>query len=142
MFESSILNVLKNDNEFLSYVSTYKEEPSIFSNSAPENVDFPYVVFSINNTSDEDSVVDAFNVLFNYFDFSYSGKKARLATKRIVELLDRQHLNDDYYDTIRFFHNSINFVERGKEEDPRAQHYNLRFTARAGRSGWMINTLT
>lgn len=139
MFESALLNVLKNDSELVSYVSTYKGKVSMFSNRGPENVDFPYITCSIHEAGGSDATVTTFNIFINYFDYSNSGKQARQASKRIQELLDRQHISDEYYDTIRCFMEGTDFVEGN--EDPRAQQYNTKFSARAGRSGWMKKTL-
>lgn len=140
MFASSLYNVLVNDTILTNYVSTFDKTqtgsvPSIFKNSAPENIEFPYIVFRIYGTGGEDSSVDTFNVMIDIFDYGESGKDAILIERRIVELLDRMHLDHSYYDTIRFFRRGADFVEANK--NPRAIQYNIRFRARAGRSGWM-----
>lgn len=134
MFESALFQVLVNDADLVSKVSLFKGAPSIFEGTAPENVDFPYVTFSIHGGGGPDSAVDTFTITVTYFGWANSGKAARLAVRRIIELLDRQHLSHEYFDTIRVFRGGFDEVEN---EDPRAQQYYARFTARAGRSGWM-----
>ena len=139
MFEAAVLDVATADSELTSFLSTYASEegtaPSIFFNSAPPKTEFDYLVFTITDTGNEaDSVIDLFVVTFDYFGYSKSSSNAVDAMKRIVELFDRTHLSDSYYDTIRFFKTGIDYVESG---DPLAQHYNTRFKTRAGRSGWM-----
>ena len=141
MWESTLYNKLVNDGALVGYVSTYRDNPSIFSDSAPENVDFPYIVFRIDGTTGPDSALDVFNVTIDYFDFQYSAKNSRLAIRRIVEILDREHLQDDYYKTIRMFKSWSSSVSTN-EMDPRAKHYVVKFTARAGRKGWIDNLVT
>ena len=134
MFESSLLAVLAADSTLTDYLSTYGSRPAIFSNSAPAQVDFDYMVFTISDTGNGDSVVNEFRVSIDFFGYGKSGANIRSAIRRTIELLDRTHLTHDYYDSIRLFKGGIEFIET---EDPKAQHYNLEFTARAGRSGWM-----
>ena len=137
MFETSLTTLLKSDSTLIADLSTYEDSPSIFPNKAPRKVEFNYVVFSIHGTGTEDSVIESFNIMVNFFGYDLSGVVARRATRRIIELLDRTHLDHSYYDNIRIFAaGGIDYVETN---DLRAQHYNIRFTARAGRSGWMSN---
>ncbi len=138
MWESALYTKLIGDGYLSRYVSTYKNSPSIFSSSAPENVDFPYIVFTISETSGPDSAVDVFNVTIDCFDFDLSAKNSRLAARRIIELLDREHLDHEYYQTIRIYKSwSAQAPRQDEDTDPRAQHYTIRFTARAGRKGWI-----
>jgi hypothetical protein len=63
-----------------------------------------------------------------------------MAIKRIIELLDREHLQHADFKTIRLFKSwSSPAPRQGEDRDPRAQHYIVRFTARAGRKGWIDN---
>lgn len=139
MWESALYEKLINDSYLTSrFVSTYNSDPSIFSSSAPENVDFPYIVFSISETAGGDSVVDEFDVTIHCYDFDRSAHNSRLAARRIVELLDREHLSHEYYKTIRIFKELVMQAARQSEDtDPRAQHYVIKFSARAGRKGWI-----
>ena len=138
MFEKSLIDVLKADSELIALISTFKDSPSIFSHSAPENTEFPYIVFDIYMDDNIDSVVDKFEIFFNFFDHSNSAARARKVSRRLIELLDRQTLEDDYYNYIRFFRTSIDIVKEN-DEDPRKVHYITRFMARAGREGWIKN---
>lgn len=138
MWESALYTKLINDSDLIQYVSKLNSVPSIFSNSAPENIEFPYIVFVIENTSGPDSAVDVFSVTINHFDWNQSAKRSRLAIQRIIELLDRSHITHDYYQTIRIFKSGSGSAGRENEDrDPRAQHQIVRFTARAGRKGWI-----
>jgi hypothetical protein len=137
MFASSVLTVLEADMELVSYLSTHRTRPAIFVDSAPEGADFNYLVFTIADTgNEEDSCLDAFVITFDFFGYEKSGTTARRAMKRIIQLLDRTHLTHADYDNIRLFKGGVDFVESG---DPKAQHYVIRFSARAGRSEWMNN---
>lgn len=143
MFDSSLLAILQGDSTLTNLLSTYTtttgEKAAIFSNSASEVAEFPYLVFDISSTSSEDSVVETFNVMINIFDYNTSGIDGKLAARRVIELLDLQQLTHAYYDTIRFRIAGQDSFE--STDDPKAKHQNIRFTVRAGRSGWAINTL-
>lgn len=139
MFDSSLYSILVKDTELVNLLSEYRGQPSIFSNHAGENVDFPYIVFRIYGTGGQDHAVDSFQVNIGIFEYGESAKNARLIARKVEEILDLEHLDHEYYDTIRLFRRGTDFVEGN--EDPRAQQYNISFTARAGRSGWMVRTL-
>lgn len=138
MFDSTLHQILSTDVDLTNRISTYNGSPSVFGNSAPENVDFNYIVYRISNTGGD--VVETFNVIINIFGYSYSGVIVRETVNRMVSLLDRNHTNilnniehENYY-KIRFFKTGIDPVEH---KDPKAQHYNLRFLVRATRKGWI-----
>lgn len=138
MWDSALYTKLINDSELIQYVSLHNGQPSIFSDSAPENVDFPYIVFVITNSGGPDSALDVFDVVINHFDFQQSSKRSRMAILRIIELLDRAHLTHDYFTPIRMFKRWSGSAGRENEDrDPRARHYIVRFAARAGRKGWI-----
>lgn len=139
MFEAALLAQINTDSELISYLATYTDEtgeaPAIFFNSAPEKADFNYLVFTITDIGNEaDSMIDLFVITFDFFGYSKSSSEAVDSMKRLVELLDRAQFSDDYYDNIRMFKTGFDYVE---SDDPKAQHYNTRFKARAGRSGYM-----
>jgi hypothetical protein len=138
MFDSSLLTYLRSDSELASYLSTSVISgltvPSVFSNKAPEGTQFNYVVFSIHSSGGDYAAMETFTILIDIFGYSLSGVEVRDAVKRITKLLDRQHLSHEDYATIRIFLEGKDFIETG---DIKSQHYNVRFTARAGRSGWM-----
>ena len=143
MWESALYSKLINDPELIQYVSLYNNIPSIFSNSAPENVAFPYIVFVISNTGGPDSAVDTFDVVINHFDFKESAKRSGMAVKRIIELLDREHITHADFTPIRLYKTWAASAGRENEDrDPRAQHYIVRFSGRAGRKGWIENLTT
>lgn len=137
MFETSLINLLRGDSTLTDDLSTYDGSPSVFPNKAPKKVDFNYIVFSVHGAGTEDSVIENFNIFVNFFAYDLSGVVARNATRRVVELLDRTHLDHNYYDNIRIF--STGGIDYMETNDLRSQHYNARFIARAGRSGWMRN---
>jgi len=145
MWESSLYTKLTNDLELTRFVSTYGsgelEVPSIFSSSAPENVDFPYIVFTLDGSgSPDDSVIDVFDVQIAVFDFNESAKDSRLAIRRLEELLDKTNMVHDYYTKIRISRtNSYQANRDNEDKDPRAQHFIARFSARACRKGWIDN---
>lgn len=136
MFGLSLKNVLKVDALLIADLSTFESAPAIFENRAPAKVEFNYLVFTINNTGGNYAAVDNFDVTIDFFGYELSGVTARRAVKRIVDLLDRSHLSHDDYSLIRLFKEDVYFVET---PDIKSQHYNVRFSARAVRSGWMGN---
>jgi hypothetical protein len=142
MFESSLLKKLCDDATLCGYVSTFTTTshttvPSIFNKAAPEAAIFPYITFYITQSSNECPAVKEFTALIDYFDNNKSSAKSNKAAERIEFLLDRAELEHDRYSCIRMFFFSGSEVP---EEDPRIVHYNLQFTARAGRKKW-INQL-
>ena len=149
MFQASLLDLLTNDSTLTSFLSTYTPKgnvvggevesiPSIFFNSAPEKIDFTYLTFKISDVgNDEGMCIDVFALTLDVFDYGKSSLNVTRIMQRLIDLLDHQHItNDTYLDTIRLFKEGSDFVESG---DPLAQHFNMRFSARAGRSGWMKN---
>jgi len=139
MWDSALYTKLINDNELIQYVSRTGDYPSIFSDSAPENVAFPYIIFTIAGTNGPDSAVDVFSVTIDHYDFQQSAKRSRLAIKRIVELLDREHLEHADFKAIRLYKSWTAAAPKSDEIDPRARHYIAKFSARAGRKGWIEN---
>jgi hypothetical protein len=64
---------------------------------------------------------------------------SRVAAERVEFLLDRQRFEHDRYGRIRVFLTSGGTVI---ETDPRTVHYNLAFSARAGRKKWLKSFTT
>lgn len=140
MFESALYQVFVTDQELISYLNTHKGIPAVFDRKGPKNIDFNYLIFRIHGSGDPtEPTVDTFTISVDFFGYERSGKTARAAMKRVVELLDLKHLKDEYYDTIRIWRDGVDEIEN---TDPRAQQYNARFKARAARSGWMEKTIT
>ena len=138
MFESSLLTKLTADTELISYLSTFtisgSTTPAIFANHAPEKAEFPYLVFKISQSSSNCLAVKEFNIFIDYYDKDDSESNSRKAVHRIEFLLDRAVLEHERYSYIRLFFFDGDSVE---EDDPRAIHYNLQFSARAGRKKWI-----
>jgi hypothetical protein len=133
MIESAIYNRLTTDGALAGYLSTYQGAPAIFSEDAPDGVEMPFVVYSINRMAADHPAVEMFNVYVNYFDTQKSRANSRKAGQRIEFLLDQVTLTSDRYDNIRVFFSSGGPVP---DPDPRVIHYNMQFEARAGRKAW------
>lgn len=139
MFESSLITKLSGDTDLLLYLSTFNVSggtmPSIFSEFAPETAQMPYLVFRITQSSSESLALKEFNVYVDYYDYNKSSSNSRKAAERIEFILDRTVLNDsERFGYIRMYFYAGSPVQ---EEDLRLIHYNLQFTARAGRKKWM-----
>jgi hypothetical protein len=134
MFEAALIDKLKNDTLLVAYLAGFGTEPAIFSEFAPEKAVFPYIVFRIDTNATDFMGVHAFNVMVDYFDYNISRANSRKAVERIEYVLDNTILQSERLDTIRlsFFAGSP-----VPEPDPRSVHYNLQFSARAGRKKWM-----
>jgi hypothetical protein len=77
---------------------------------------------------------EQFNVYVDFYDNDKSRSNSRKAAQRVEFILDQTTLTtDSRYDTIRFFFESGGPVP---DPDPRIIHYNLQFSARAGRKAW------
>ena len=125
---------LINDTILTSYLSQFKNNPSVFNKSAPENVPFPYLIFEVSGRGSEDSVIDEYSVSFSVYDHNYTDNTVYKIVIRLEQLFDRVHLSDSYFDTIRFKKETGSYMNH---EDPRAKHFVFLFNVRAGRSGWM-----
>lgn len=135
MFEAALLNKLKSDGALAGYLSVYEGAPSMFSDLAPDGAVEPYLVFNITRMGDDNVGAMAFNIFVDLFDRDVSRAHLRAATERVEFLLDQAILSDssNRYDTIRLFFYSGGPIPEG---DSRKVHYNLQFTARAGRKAW------
>lgn len=138
MFESALLAKLQADTTLVSYVSSFTTgvttTKSIFAEYAPENSVLPYIVFKISPSRTDNLAVKEFNVYVDYYDYNKSRSNCQKAAERIEFVLDRCTLQHARFNYIRMFYFSGGFVE---EEDPRAIHYNILFSARAGRKKWI-----
>jgi hypothetical protein len=130
MFESALITKLADDNILADILTEYSSAPAIFSDLAPEDAEMPYVVIRIIRSANECPAIQEFTVYVDYFDYDKSAADSRKAAERIELLLDRAHLEHARYKTIRIFFFAGSPVI---EPDPRAIHYNLQFSARAGR---------
>jgi len=138
MFESSLLTKLTNDVELVTYLSSFNVSgttvPAIFVEFSPETAQMPYLVFRISQSSSDNLAVKEFNVYVDYYDYNKSSSNSRKAAERVEFILDRCVLEHERYSYVRMYFYAGSPVQ---EEDPRSIHYNLQFTARAGRKKWM-----
>jgi hypothetical protein len=134
MIESSIIDALKGDATLTSYLSKYACAPAIFTEVAPDDSKMPYLVITESLNSTDFAGVHSFTIMLDYYDYNVSRKNSKIAVERVQFLLDQMILQHERYDSIRlsFFAGSP-----VPEEDPRSIHYNIQFSARAGRKKWM-----
>jgi hypothetical protein len=138
MIESAIIGALAGDHFLVSRLSTYLSSPAVFSEMAPETATLPFVVVNI-TTNTEDSCIHTFNVMVDVYNNSTSLSIVRVIIERIEYLLDNATLDNERYDTIRLRYFSSGSVP--DDSDLREIHYNIQFTARAGRKQWMDTIL-
>lgn len=142
MFDSALLTVLSNKKTLTAILNTYtpsggSARPAIFGDVAPPDAEFIYLTFCIKKTP-IDVTVDQFTVDINIFDRGTSKKKIEAAAFIVEEILDHQELTHPLFDKIRLFRSSGGTLpDATGGNDQRDLRYNLIFTARAARSGWM-----
>jgi hypothetical protein len=136
MFEASLLPILKNDSVIAEYVSVYNSAAAVFSDVAPEDAELPFAETTIQENAVGDSVVASFIVSVDYYVHDESGANARKFCERVIELLDGHQIDNDLrYHKIRLFISSG--PQRIDEGDPRDVHYQVQFSARAGRKKYI-----
>lgn len=137
MIESAIINKLSAESEITSRIGTYNGAPSIFSNDAPENAVFPYLIVRIDAGEPEGPVIP-YNCYIDVLDWWESRVSAREVSFWIVKALDEQVLTHERYIDIRswLFSGPTNLED---ENDPRTIQINTQFYIRCARSKWMIN---
>lgn len=139
MFEASFKTLLEADTDLVSLLTTFESEPAIFSGMAPQKAEPIYVVFDIEEVSDENLAVNQFTVTCDIYDFKESGVNMREAAERIKYVCDRIEIKTDArYDTIRLFWESGREVEN---TDINIRHYVVTIYARAGRKKWAEETI-
>lgn len=129
MVDAAVLTKLRADNELVSILSQYKGNSAIFSETAPEGVQYPYITFRI-SVSPVDLVIVNMDLYIDIFDRGTSRANARKAARRAEFILDTAQLEDDNYANCRIRYFSGDFV-RG--DDPLEIHYNQLFVIRATR---------
>lgn len=134
MFEAALITALRNISGLTTYLTTYNGQPSIFSNLAPETAQKPYLIFDITSAGPVEKAVEQMNVYINLHDQGTSLASMRAAIRAIEYGLDRTVLSNSDYDNIRIFYFNKGLIPQA---DPRDLHYNIQFSARAGRKGWM-----
>jgi len=139
MFESALQSALIGDSTLAACLSTYGSGPAVFSEQAPEDLSFEatYITYRIDKQQGGHLVADRFTVYIDIWAYGEKRTTGRAAAQAIDNLLDYQVLTGHArYHKIRFFRESGGPVP---ESDPRGWHYNIVFTARAGRRAWSEN---
>ena len=126
---------LTGDGNLTGYLSSYGGLPAVFSDAAPEDAEQMYLVYTIDRLADDNLAIMAFNVMVDLYGRSSTRARVRSASERVEFLLDHATLIDPRarHDTIRTYLFSAGPVP---EPDSQKIHYNLQFTARAGRKAW------
>jgi hypothetical protein len=132
MFEKEIIDLIADIPES-DLLSSYAGRPSIFSDSAPEDVAFPYIVVSIDELSPPGFVISRFQLDIGVFDYGTSHKNVRSIIFSIQNILDCQRISSVKYNDIRIRRESMYHID---VPDPRGIHYLLRFEARGSRFYW------
>lgn len=137
MFEVSLLPILQNDSVIAEFVSVYNSQAAVFSDAAPEDADLPYATTTIQEgAAVGDSIVSSFLVTIEIYNHDESGRDARRFCDRVIKLLDGHQIDGDArYHKIRLF--IANGPVRIDEGDPRDVHYQVQFSARAGRKSFI-----
>lgn len=137
MIESTVINKLLAESDITTRIATYNGAPSIFSNNAPENADFPYIIVRIDGGDPEGPVLP-YNCYIDIIDWWESRVLAREVSFWIIKALDEQVLTHDRYIDARswLFSGPTNLED---EDDPRTIQINTQFYVRCTRSKWMIN---
>ena len=138
MIEGVVVEQLRNDGTISSIVSTYDmngtDTPAVFSNMAPENAVYPYVVVTARKYTIPDAVMDGFDVYIHYYERGESAANARTVSERAEFIFDPNTFEDDRYATIRFWRRDASQVA---EPAPLEIHYLTLLQARGSRKKWM-----
>lgn len=139
MFYAEIIASLKNAPDITATVTVYSDEPSIFSNSAPEEAEKPYIIVRIESSTLPGKVIQTGNLFIDYYDYDKSRVTADAAEIAIQDLLDTNILQTAQLKDLRFSLSNFGYIPEG---DSREIHHNLTFSYRGGRSGWGNRTKT
>lgn len=136
MIENLILTQMNTNTALKSLVSKIcGGNPAFFSEQAPENAQFPYVILVTDYHKTAWHGIHEFNVYFHIYDDDTSFVNISEITQLLEFMFDRKTFEDleNDYSHVRFF-----FYEKTewREEDPRITHYILHFNARACRKAW------
>lgn len=133
MFESALIATLRSDVTLAALVDTYRSAPAIFTGAAPEQMgpDARYIIVTIDQNSPPDTTIDNFTINLDYYAHGTSWADARAAAFRVIELLDRIHLDHERYGAVRLFRDGATPIH--DPSDPLEIHYNSRVYARGGR---------
>lgn len=137
MFEAAIINKLATDGVLTDVLSEYNEEPSIFSDEAPEGAEFPYIVVRIFG-GDRVGPVQSYRCDVDVFDYNKSRVNSRIAAQQIEYDLDDNRLTSKRFIDLRII--LFSGPTPIEDEDPRDIRITTQFEVRATRSKWMIST--
>ena len=137
MFYKEIINVLSTDSNIANTVTTYLQQPAIFSNEAPEDAKFPYIVIRIDSTPLTDKVVSTSTLYIDYYDYNKTRLNSDAFAISVEDRLESNKITSENFTDIRFSLLNTGYIP---ESDPRTIHYNSTFSCRGARSGWMRRT--
>lgn len=138
MFEAELYKVLSSEKQIISLIQNYRGKPAIFAGGVPGDADLPYIAFDIAPSIAASPETMKFNIMIDYWERGQSRANAAQIAQLIENLLDMKALESERYSCVRFFIFRSSFIP---DPDPRVIHYNLQFTARAGRKTF-INSLS
>lgn len=132
MFEAELIEQISSLPES-DYLSTYQGRPSIFSGQAPEEIDFPYIVFDIVEKEPEDNIITIFEIQMHLFDYSTSESNIRKIAFSICNAIDNITIQCERFTDIRIRRSTRYKID---VPDPRGIQYYLSFDARGSRAYW------
>lgn len=132
MFEPEVIEEISSLPE-ADLLSSYQGRPSVFSGQAPEDIEFPYIVFDIVEREPEDNVITRFEIQMNIFDYGTSETNIRKIAFSVSNALDNKILQCERFSDIR---TRRNVRYKITVPDPRGIQYYLEFEARGSRSYW------
>ena len=140
MFEGSLIALLAADSDLQTLLSTFESAPAIFSRSAPQKAERPYIVFDINKNAVENLAAASFDINLDIYHRQESAKSVREIAERIEFVCDRTLIKTDpRFDTIRLYYEDGDEIEN---TDVKIMHYVVRLSARAGRKKWIEEEVT
>lgn len=136
MIEAAVITALKADATLAGYIGTYRSEPAVFSDFAPEAYSDPnaalgaYITVRNSCAPEDDRTKDIIKLEIDFWDYGSSRTVARNAIRRIRYLLRYDTaLTTAEYRNIRCWCYDAGEVD--DESDPRAIHYNALFECHA-----------
>lgn len=133
LFDSALYIKLTSDSDLISLLTTYEGDPAVFANFAPEAAEKPYIVYNITSLGPEETAVERFNIYIDIYEYNQSRVTLREIAQRVEFILDKAIIDHAAYSYIRLSFASSGLVPT---MDPRDLHYNIQFSARAGRTAW------
>lgn len=142
MFEESLIDLLAADSALVALLSTFESEPAIFSSTAPQKAERPYIVFDIDKIAVENLAASGFDIVLDVYHRVESGVDLRKIAERIEFVCDRAVIMVDAggrFQAIRLFYEDGREIEN---LDVKIRHYVVRLSARAGRKKWAETTIS